>query len=192
MEINKPVSTIIVIIISLLLVLLFVFPKYQEVRNLQVSISQKQAEYNGKSVYYAKISELLTQIQSRKDVLEKVSSSLPADFSLADITYFFQENAANNGLIVKSLEFSQASPVAYRKTSVNGITKELKNILFTINFLGSYQGFKQFLAVLDTSSRLFEANTISFAPVQTPEVRGRPNSLAPVYDFKLEVVTHAY
>lgn len=192
MEINKPVSTIIVIIISLLLVLLFVLPKYQEANDLQASLKQKQAEYNGKAVYYAKISELLTQIQARKDVLEKVSSSLPSDFSLADLAYFFQKNAADNGLNIKSLEFSQASPVAYRKTSIVGATKELKNVLFTVNFLGSYQGFRNFLATLDASSRLFETNTISFTSVQVPQTRGQLKPPSPVYDFKLEVITHAY
>ena len=192
MEVNKPVSTIIVIIISLLLVLLFVLPKYQEANDLQVSLKQKQAEYNGKAVYYAKISELLADIQTRKDVLEKVGSSLPSDFSLADLTYFFQKSAADNGLNIKSLEFSQASPVAYRKTSVDGATKELNNILFTINFLGNYQGFKNFLATLDTSSRLFETNTISFARVEASQARTQLRPPSPIYDFKLEVITHAY
>lgn len=191
MEINKPISTIILIAISLLLVLLFVLPKYQEANDLQVSLSQKQAEYNGKAVYYTKISELLLQLQSRKDVLQKISSSLPPDFSLGDLTYFFQKTAADNELAVKSLEFSQVTPVAYRKTLVNGDAKELKNIMFTINFLGSYQGFKNFLAALDTSSRLFEANTISFARIETPQARGG-KSMPPTYDFKLEVLTHAY
>ena len=188
MEINKPVATIIIIVISLLVVLLFVFPKYQEARDLQASLLQKQAEYNGKAVYYAKISEVLLDIQSRQGILEKVTSALPSDFSLSDITYFFQKSAADNALTVKSLEFTEAAPVAYRKTAVNGDSKELKNIVFTVNLLGGYQGFKNFLSDLDTSSRLFEVNTISFARVESVQ----PRNALPVYDFKLEIVTHAY
>lgn len=192
MEINKPVSTIVLIVISLLLVLLFVLPKYQEANTLQASLLQKQAEYNGKAVYYTKISELLLQIQGRKDVLEKVKSSLPADFSVADVTYFFQKTAADSALTIKSLEFSQVAPVAYRKTSVNGNAKELKDIVFTVNLLGGYQGFKNFLGALDTSSRLFETNTISFALVEPAQGRTQSKNTTPVYDVKLEIITHAY
>lgn len=192
MEINKPVSTIIVMVISLMLVFLFVLPKYQEAKGLQSSLSQKQAEYNGKAVYYSKMSELLSGIQNRKIVLEKITSALPSDFSLADVTYFFQKNAKDSGLTVRSVEFSQISPVAYRKAPAISDTKELKNILLTIDFVGSYQGFKKFLSVLDMSSRLFETNMVSFALVEGSPAKTNVKNAVPIYNFKLEVITHAY
>ena len=191
MEVNKPVSTLIVAIVSLLLVFLFVLPKYQEARALEALLSQKQAEYNGKAVYYTRMSELLAGLESRKNILEKINSSLPAEFSLADLTYFFQKNAKDNSLTITSLEFSRDLPVAYRKTAT-GSAKELKNMMLTVNFSGSYQGFKNLLYALDMSSRLFEVNTVSFAPTQVLPAKGQSKNALPVYDFKMEVITHAY
>ena len=187
MEINKSVSTIILFIITAMVVFLFVVPKYQEGKDLENSLVQKQVAYNEDSAYYAKISELAKTIDSQKNNLEKINASLPSDFSLSPLVYFFQKKGAENGLIVKSVVFSQLSP----PSPANNI----RDILFTVNVLGNYQGLKGFLASMDRSARLFEVNSISFtappaagAAQETPQQKSQQQ----IYTFELVIKTHTY
>ncbi|KKP42230.1 MAG: hypothetical protein UR31_C0017G0009 [Parcubacteria group bacterium GW2011_GWA2_33_14] len=190
MEINKPITSIILIVIIAILIFLFVLPKYQESRALQITLVEKQAEYNGKSVYYAKISDLLLGIENRKDELEKINSSLPPDLFISPLIYFFEKKGSENGLIVKSIVFSELSPISLEKNSSLNTKKGVRNITFTIDILGNYQGLKNFLYSLERSSRLFQVNTISFA--STESLGSKKSSQLPAYNFKLEVTTHSY
>ncbi len=184
MEINKPVSTIIIFITTLILFFLFVAPEYQKSSDLQNNLAQKQEEYDVKSVYYAKISETIKSIDSRKDVLKKINSALPSDFFLAPLVYFFQKKGAEAGLIVKSITLSQISPATLKK--------EVRNITFKINLSGNYQNLKNFLSSLDESERLFEVNSISFkSPVISQDLK-QPKNQQQTYNFELEVKTHTY
>ena len=158
MEVNKLVSAIVIFVIALVVVFLFVMPKYQKFNDLQIILAQKQAEYNGESAYYAKLSELIKNIDERKDISEKIDSALPSHFSMAPLIYFFQKKATATGLVVKSLVFSPGSGV------VPG--QKMRSIAFTVDMSGSYEGLRDFLAVLDKSARIFEVNSISFVSAE--------------------------
>lgn len=192
METNKPVVTIILIVISLVLVFLFVIPQYQASKGLETTLAEKQAEYDGRSAYHAKINEVLRQLASRKDVLEKVDNALPADFTIAPLVNFFQSKGLENGLTVKSVVFSQIQPVV-SETMVASMSKEIKQIAFTINISGSYRGLKDFLASLETSARILQITSLSLkspeAAAQTALVQ---KNQSPVYDFTLQVQTQVY
>ena len=184
MEINKPISAIIILIIALIIFFLFALPEYQKSNDLQYSLAQKQAEYNSKSVYYSKISELIGTIEDKKDALGKINSALPPDFSFAPLVFFFQKKGVENGLTIKSIIFSQISPETAEK--------KIRNITFTVNILGNYQGLKNFLSSLDKSARLFEGNSISFSPSVTSSDSKQSKIQQQAYDLKLELQTHTY
>ncbi len=194
MEINKPVATIIILVITLILTFLLAWPKYQESSGLQKEMVEKQAEYNGKSVYFQKISQVLLQIENKKDSLEKINNALPDNISFAPLVYFLQKKGTETGLILKSITFSQISPAIFGQQSSlpEGSIKEIKNIAFTVNVLGNYQGLKNFLASLENSARIFEMNTISFASQQSSVGPAQQNSKSQIYDFKLSLKTHTY
>ncbi len=187
MEINKPISTIIILIIALILFFFFVAPEYGKSENLQNNLGQKQAEYDGKSVYYAKVSELIASIESRTDALEKINSALSSDFSFAPIASFLQQKGVENGLTIQSIMFSQISP-----TTTN---QKVKDVTFTVNVSGNYQGLKNFVSSLDTSARLFEVNSMNFSlsspSIVSNDIKQSKNQQQ-TYSLKLEVVTHTY
>ena len=189
---NKPVSTIIVIIIITILIFLFVIPKYQESRDLQTKLYEKQATYNGESAYYAKLSELVKDIESRKDVLEKIDSALPPDTSFAPLLYFLQKKGDESGLVVKSVTFSQALQGPYGQVLQESSDKKIKNVMFTLNLSGNYQGLKKFLASLEKSARLFQVDDISFLSQEPLRGTTQLQSKLQVYDFKLDVKTQTY
>lgn len=180
MTINKPVSAIIIFIISSILIILFVAPKYQESLDLQDSVAMAQAKYNGKSAYSAQVSALIKDVESRKDALEKVDSALPNQFSFAPLMNFFQKKGVESGLTITKVAFSQIS-----KPQDN----QIRNVTFTVNMSGNYQSFKKFLLAMDASARLFEVNAISFSH---PAGILKPINQQQTYDFQMEVMTHTY
>lgn len=190
MNINKPVSTVLLIIITALFLFLFAIPEYKKSVGLKAKIIQKQAEYNGKSVYYANISELVTDIKARQEALDKVDSSLPDEFSLSPLMYFFQQKAAESGLISKSILFAQVTPRTLVQPSSAAPGKEIKDIMFTLELVGNYQGLKNFIYALERSSRIIEVDSIEMKSLQAG--RGPAIGQMQAYDITMDVKTHSY
>ena len=188
MEINKPVATVITIMIALIVLVLFVLPQYQDASLAQAMVNEKAAEYRGKSAYYATVAQLLEKIEVRREVLGKINSALPADFSVAPIVYFLDQKAVENGSTIKSVVFLQVPAVSSDQPMPLAPSKEVKNVVFTVDLTGSYDGLKNFLNALEKSARLFEVETISFTTVKPLQVPGGATS----YDFKLQLKTNSY
>lgn len=199
MEINKPISAIILLVITLVLVFLFAVPKYNESKALQVKLVEKQAQYNGASAYHEKISTLLAGIEIRKEALGKVDSALPLNASLATLVYFFQKKAAETGLMPKSINFAQISPITARETiksqensaDTTLTTRTVRDVNFTLELLGNYQGLKDFIVTLEKSARLFEVNSIAFASLRSSGLIKGQGQIQ-TYSFRLAVKTHSY
>jgi len=181
MKINKPILAALVFIVTLAGLFLFLIPKYQQLHELQNSITQKEADYNGKRAYYANISEIYKNIESKKDTLEKVDSALPSSFSFASLVYFFQTKGDENGLTLKSISFPQISLATP--------DQQVRNVPIRLALEGNYQGLKNFLFSLDRSARLFEVGSISFASSSTI-LQGLGQHQ--IYSFTLEVETNTY
>lgn len=192
MKINKPVFSIILLIINLILVFLFVFPKYQDGKNLEMSFFEKQSEYDNALNYYTDVSEALKNIEERQNALGKIDSALPHEPSFSSLAYFLNQKADESGLIIKSITFSQTSREVNQQVLSGGSSAGIKNIVFTINTAGSYQGLKHFLFSLERSARLFEVNTISFASSEPSKNKGVLQNRLETYSFKLELKTYAY
>lgn len=192
MEINRPVATVVLLIINAVLIFLFVWPEYNRASALELRLREKQAAYNGQSIYYANIAKTLLEIDGRSDVLSKVESALPDEFALAPLLYFFQKKGTENGLVVKTVVFSRLDPASgNRATTLLPKEREVKNIVLTLDVFGNYQGLKNFLASIERSARILEVKSISFntADVAFGNVA---QGQAKTYNFKLEIVTHSY
>jgi len=189
MEINKPVSIMITLVVSLFIIYLFVLPKYQESRSLEVELVNKQAQYEGRVDYYVKLSDTLEELEQKQDVLNKIESALPSNFAIAPVVYFLQEKAKEAKLEVKSISFSRQQP--YRQVSSEDSNQKIKNVMFRADLTGSYQSLKNFIFYLEKSTRIFEVNSISFTGGQVSDSKLSKNILQE-YDFALEIETHTY
>jgi Tfp pilus assembly protein PilO len=196
MEINKPITTVILLVIAGILLFLFVVPKYYEFQDSKVTLAKKQAEFNGESAYYGKIAEIDQSLNDRKEMLDKIDSSLPVNPALAPLLYFFQKKGNETGLIVKSITFSNAAaptpstPLA--QAAGANAKKEVKDVVFMVNLAGNYQGLKNFLAGVEKSARLFEVESIALNPLQSAQTLTQSNSKLQTYDVKLQIKTHTY
>jgi Tfp pilus assembly protein PilO len=183
MKINKPVWASIMLILTVVFAGIFVWPKFQKLGELQSALARKQVEYRNKSNYYAKIDQVTKTIEEKKDVLDKIGSALPDKFYLSSLTYFFQQAATNANLKLSSASLSEVSnpPAGTR----------IKNVIFNIHVVGTYDNFKKFLASLENSARLFEINSISFNAASGTNTT-QAKQLSNLYDFNLDVLAHTY
>jgi len=195
MKIDRPITIAVIIFIIILLMYFFVVPKYHEFRDFQVKLGKAEAEYNGKFAYFSEVSKIFRQLEDRQESLEKVENAVPPKSQLADLVYFFQQKGTVSGLIVKNILL----------TKISGLTSEstVQEIIFSLEVMGNYQSFKNFLSSLENSSRLFEVGNISFgsqilnqpsallSQAQTQTQETQP-TIQQVYSFKFEIKTHSY
>ena len=186
MKINKPLITILMFFATLVLIFLFVLPTYQQSNSLQANVFSKQAEYSGKSLYYANIVSLSNKLESHKDALQKVDDALPSTISFAQFIYFFQQKGLENGLTVRAINFG-----APLRPSVSG-GNNIKNIVIGLNLSGTYQNFKNFVSSLEQSDRLFEINSVSFKADVTATPTKTKIKPVQTYNFNVDVVTQSY
>lgn len=175
MEINKPVASIIVLAVSLVLLFLFILPQYQSSQNVDAALLQAKAQAQGINVYAKNIAALAEGLAARKEVTNTIATAAAADGSIAPLTYFFQKTAQDNGLVVTSIGFSQ--PVA------DTLSDSTANVLLAIHVSGSYQGLKSFIETVEHSSRLFNIATLSLSPSALIQKTQQ-------YDLSLEIKIH--
>jgi Tfp pilus assembly protein PilO len=204
MEIDRPIAIAFLLFVILVITIFFVIPEYREFRVSQQNLGKIEAQYNSKVAYYADIDKASRDLRVHQDGLEKIDNALPEKPSIADLVYFLQKKSGESGLIVKDLFLTKFVSLNLENSSGN-----LKEIIFSLNLLGTYPSLKNFLFSLETSARLFESDSISLTSATptasvTPVVpaattrttRGANASVQPQaeqgYSFKLEVRTHSY
>jgi Tfp pilus assembly protein PilO len=193
MQIDRPISIAIILFISLLLIFFLVVPKYNNLKNLELDLAQKKAEFNAQFDYYSEITAKYHELQTRSEDLQKINDALPASANFGQLSYYFQKQAKDNGLILKSISLSQ-------NASANGI----KDVVFSLNLSGDYLSLENFIIGLEKSARLFEISNISFGlsvgsvvqekstEQETVTEQKTQFSSQQIFNFSLEVKTHSY
>ena len=193
MQIDRPITIALIIFIVLALVFFFVKPEYKNYKDLQMTMAEKQAEYNAQVAYYGSVSKAYFDLQSRKGDIKKIDDALPQDPALGKLIYFLQKAASENSLIVKNLFLAKAgSGGVVKKDQQNS---DVKDVTFSMNALGDYVSLEKFLVALEKSSRIFEVGSISFGSAQSnmPSETSQPQfQIQQTFDFNLQIKTYAY
>jgi len=85
--------------------------------------------------------------------LSKIDSALPDTPELPALFDFLQKSASQSGLVLKGLEATSGTQAE------EGLRETRLNLLL----IGSYTSFKNFLSVLEYSSRLIETESLTFS-----------------------------
>jgi len=169
-----PLIIAICFIFSLILGIVFLWPRYQDLKELQESISQKETEIQQHDQYFSRLSQIKEKIREYDEELAKINSALPEDSSLPSIFDFLQKASSQSGLILKEISsFNISSSKSYTN---------LKEIQFSFQVAGPYSSFKNFLSILENSARLIEIENISFSSPNEGEL----------FNFYLGVKVYSY
>jgi Tfp pilus assembly protein PilO len=150
-----PIVIIISLVITFVLGILFLWPKFQEMEQLNQKINSKQEELQYNEQYFNELESIKEKLGENETEVSKIDSALPDEKSLPSLFDLIQRISSQTGLIFKTL-----SPFA---ASYSEDIPEIQEIRFSIVLSGSYSSFKSFLSSLETSARMIEVENISFA-----------------------------
>ena len=194
MQIDRPIAIAIILFVILLLSFFLVVPEYRAFKELQLELGKKKAEYNAKYGYYSEIIKSYSDIQTRKEDIEKIDDALPVDSNFGSLVYYFQDRASESGLILKNL-FLASSKSSSQSDTTGSSKSKINDITFSLNLLGSYSALENFISSLEKSARLFEITSISFGSQASSSFGSMQQTqfqTQQTYNFSLEVLTHLY
>jgi Tfp pilus assembly protein PilO len=186
MQLDRPIAIAIVLIITVLLIVFLVSPEYKTFNRLRMELGEKLAEYNAEFDYYAEVSKVYYELKNREEFLEKIDDALPENLDLGQIIYFLHKTSSENGLIIKDLFLS--------KSSKSDVSKNINDVIFSVDIMGDYSSLAGFLTSLEKSARIFEVTNISFGSDALSRMVSTENQLTAnqIYIFNLQIKTHSY
>lgn len=164
---------ILIVIISSIALLVFVFgvgPKYQEQSGLKLQEQTKRTQLQERGTYLARLEQLSQQLQQSSAALTKVDAALPPDPELARLLNFLDQASRQSGLLLTEISFvattfPKKEPAAvFQDQEGARARKPIKKTTVSLKLAGNYPAFKNFLSLLEQSSRLIEVERLSFLP----------------------------
>lgn len=135
---------------------------------------EKRAEIRGREEYLQDLKKAAEELKNYQIQLAKIDFALPSNPGLEILFDFLQKASSQSGLVLKDIK-----PSTTRLSSdLEGIKES--ELSFVVS--GVYSSFKNFLSVLEKSSRLIEAESISFS---SSEKEGPQ-------DFSLKIKVYSY
>lgn len=139
--------------LTLISVLVFIWPKYQSLIIFQNGIKEKESELKAKTDYFLKVKEISAALQDYTDELAKISDAIPSEPLLPSLFDFLKKTASQTGLILKNINLGGVSqpPESVR----------IKEISVDLELEGSYSALKDFLSAVQRSARLINVRDMS-------------------------------
>jgi len=167
--------------LSLVLGVIFLWPRYQEINNLQIEIGYIEQEIENRDKYYQQLADISKELEKHQEELAKIDSALPSEFSAPALLKFLQKVAPENGLILTTVSSFSVQPSPQKA--------DIKEIQGSLELSGSYSSLKNFLKALEKSARLIEVDSISFSTSQKKE--GEIVEISEIFNFQLGIKTNS-
>jgi Tfp pilus assembly protein PilO len=151
---NHILFTAISFLLAIVLGVVLIHPKYQELQLLKEKIEARKVELQSKEDYLQKLKETSQELKEYEAELSIVSSTLPADASLPALLDFLQKVSSENGLILSSTKRAGISALP---------ESEVRETKVALELMGNYPSLKNFLQVVEKSGRLIEIDSISLS-----------------------------
>lgn len=160
-------NIVIIFLVSILMAVFLVLPKYQEFKEKRQVVFQKKMELRGQKQYQEELQSLSEELKKYSAEIEKIDSAL-VPVSLLSFLNYLQKVTSENGLILKSYSYSSGSSLTAKETETKKI--EIKELHFSLNVSGSFDSLKNLLSVFERSSKLIEIEKISFSASEKGEL----------------------
>ncbi len=205
---NRFVFTIIAILLSVVVGVLLVHPKYQTFEEKKAEIESREKELENIEERFGEVEEALSKLENYQEELAKIDTALPDDPSIPTLLAFLKKTVEVRTLSLSDLSTNFISSFDKEESTFIGENvsatqeessmgeegsfmgeeevssgKTIQEIEINITVFGSYELFKAFLTDLEESARLIEVKDISFS--YSAGVEGG-------YSFGLRLKTHSY
>lgn len=178
----KTIISIILLGLSLVLGVIFVWPHYQKLIGVQLKVDHKKLEIKNLDEYYQGLSSLSKKLDEHQDGIARVDSALSNNPPLPSLLRLLQKTSSENGTILgENSSFSiEPFPERFGIQEIHG----------SLELSGSYPSLENFLRALEKSSRLITVDNISFSVSQKKE--GEIAEISEIIKFTLGIKTYSY
>jgi len=177
---NYSFYTLIIFLLSLFLISFLIFPKYQKFNSLKKEILEKERELSSQGEYFETLQKTSEELKKYETSLSKIGAALPKNLSLPELLNFMQKASSQSGLFLKEISPALTAPLEKSapegQASPNTVGRgEIKETRINFLLVGSYPDFKNFLFILEKSSRLIDIENVSFS---LPKEKEGPSNFA--------------
>ncbi len=155
----------------------FVWPRYQSYVRATKNLENKKTFLNNQNEYFRKINEMFKRMEGNVEAVAKINAALPAGVDYSKLVNYFEKTATENGLILNKINIGEPTE------SQNQSAKKIKETSIDLSLVGPYAAFNNFLIKIEKSSRLFEAEKISFIA---------PQKETNIFGFELKLKVYSY
>lgn len=163
---NKSFSIPILFFIVLIIVVYLILPLFSDFSNLKKELEIRKKEALTIENYYKDIHDNFNKLKEYQESLEKINSALPADFFLPSLFDYLQKTSAESGVFLKGVNLSTlpretgAGETGAGETVEEEGAKKVQEKYVSIELIGFYEGFENFLKSVEKSSRLIEIEEV--------------------------------
>ncbi len=150
---HKLIITVGFLFIALALIILILWPNFQDLKIIQKKVQEKRIELETKEDYLLKLNQDKAKLEEYEEELSKINSALPDSPSPASLFNYLQVVSSESGLILEKIGSFGTSPP--------GDLLDIQETNFSIGVVGTYASFKDFLLALEKSARLIKVENIS-------------------------------
>jgi len=177
---NYSFYTLIIFLLSLFLISFLIFPKYQKFNSLKKEILEKERELSSQGEYFETLQKTSEELKKYETSLSKIGAALPKNLSLPELLNFMQKASSQSGLFLKEISPALTAPLEKSapegQASPNTVGRgEIKETRINFLLVGSYPDLKNFLFILEKSSRLIDIENVSFS---LPKEKEGPSNFA--------------
>lgn len=163
----------------------FWVPKYREFKKNNAQLNVESGKVKLKKDYLFELETQINNLTEYQEVLSKINSALPMEYSPDALFSFVQKKASENGLVVTQAGFSKIPSASTGNVAQKGgVTVSKIDIAATVT--GKYSSFRSFLESVYKNSRLIEVKGIKFEHGKEEEEK------LDVFDFNLELEASYY
>jgi len=155
----KRIAIIILIFLSFLFSVYFLFPKYSDFKSLKGKVFEKESLLQEREAYFLYLEETVKTLEKYKEALKKINSALPDTPLPASLLSYLQKKSSENGLILKALGQVKTS-------GAEAVESKIKESHLSLALAGSLPSLESFLKTLEKSSRMIEVEDISLGQFQ--------------------------
>jgi len=151
-----------------------IYPQYQAISSGgQYDIAALESEREKRQEYIDRLEVLLAEAERiGSEEIEKIADVLPHSQDIPGLYVQLESIAEENNFELVSVSMSDeaaaAEPTTSRRSRLNQATSSeptVKRLGVSVNLLGdNYGAFKRLLEVLEANVRLFDVNSVFFAP----------------------------
>ena len=168
---RRYIITALFFIAAVIVLVVLVYPKYQVVQISSRLVAERQNEFDAQMVLVQEISRLRSQQKQMAEEIAQVADLLPVltKKSVSDLFVELEGIAAESGLLLDTVSFTEASSQPQKGKDVIASTTAYKTIAAQLKMKGDYRNFKNFVRTIETNKHLMD---ITLSSISSTAVAG--------------------